>query len=135
MRIFDKFKKEDKFPFIDGKDKVTFTCRHIMSKQKCIDYVSHDLNGDWTFLCSECRKKLDLNSAMVVALVDLYKIEDISKYNNLQNNYQCEYDNISLKSNDEYEEWLTNIKEKIIETNISRNSQLRSDFSGIKIKR
>lgn len=30
MGLFDKLKKEDNFPFIDGKDKATFTCRHIM---------------------------------------------------------------------------------------------------------
>ena len=135
MGLFDKFKKEDNFPFVDGKDRATYTCRHIISKQSGIDYVSHDLNGDWTFLCSDCRKELDLNSAMIVALCDLYKVEDISKYNNLQNNYQREFGNISMKQNNEYEQWLTEIKDKIAETNIARNGQLRSDFSGIKIRR
>lgn len=135
MGLFDKFKKEDNFPFADGKDKATYTCRHIMSKQRGIDYVSHDMNGNWTFLCGDCRKELDLNNAMIVALCDLYKVEDISKYNNLQSNYQSEFGNISMKQNNEYEQWLTEIKDKIAETNISRNGQLRSDFSGIKIRR
>lgn len=38
-------------------------------------------------------------------------------------------------SDDEYEQWLTDIKDKIAETNMARNGQLRSDFSGIKIYR
>ena len=42
MGLFDKFKKQDNFLFVDGKDKATYTCRHIMDKQKNIEYVSHD---------------------------------------------------------------------------------------------
>ena len=40
-----------------------------------------------------------------------------------------------VKNNDEYEQWLTDIKDKIAETNIARNGHLRSDFSGIKFNR
>ena len=96
MGLFDKFKKEDNFPYSDGKERATFTCRHIMSKQSPIEYVSHDANGDWTFFCKSCSEELDLNNAMIVALCDLYKIA---------------------------------------ETNMARNGQLRSDFSGMKLSR
>ena len=48
---------------------------------------------------------------------------------------QSENGNITPKNTDEYEEWLSQIKDKITETNTSRNGQLRSDFSGIKINR
>ena len=135
MGLFNKLKKEDNFQFSDGKDKATFTCRHIMNKQSPIEYVSHDANGDWTFFCKSCSEELDLNSAMIVALCDLYKIADISKYNSLERNTQNEDGNISIKKDDEYEQWLTEIKDKIAETNIARNGQLRSDFSGIKLNR
>ena len=135
MGLFDKFKKEDNFQYNDSKNRATFTCRHVMSKQSPIEYVSHDATGDWTFFCKSCSEELDLNSAMIVALCDLYKIADISEYNTLEKNTQCENGNITVKNDDEYEQWLTDIKDKIAETNIARNGQLRSDFSGIKLSR
>lgn len=72
---------------------------------------------------------------MIVALCDLYKIADIGEYNTLEKNTQWENGNITVKSDDEYEQWLTGIKDKIAETNIARNGQLRSDFSGVKLSR
>ena len=135
MGLFNKNKKLNTFPYSDGKDKATFTCRHIMNKLENIEYVSHDKNGDWTFLCNNCSKALDLNSVMIVALCDLYKVADISQYCTLEKDMQNEKGNITSKNTDEYEEWLLQIKDKIVETNISRNGQLRSDFSGIKIYR
>lgn len=135
MGLFDKLKKENTFPYSDGKDKATYTCRHIINRQSPIEYVSHDANGDWTFLCKSCSEDLDLNSAMIVSLADLYKIADISEYCTLERNIQWENGNITEKNNDEYEQWLTNIKDKIAETNIARNGQLRSDYSGIKLNR
>lgn len=135
MGLFDKFKKEDNFQYNDSKNRATFTCRHVMSKQSPIEYVSHDATGDWTFFCKSCSEELDLNSAMIVALCDLYKIADISEYNTIEKNTQWKNGNITVKSDDEYEQWLTGIKDKIAETNIARNGQLRSDFSGIKLSR
>ena len=135
MGLFDKFKKEDNFQYNDSKNRATFTCRHIMNRQSPVGYVSHDVNGDWTFFCKSCSEELDLNSVMIVALCDLYKIADISEYNTLEKNTQFENGNITVKSDDEYEQWLTGIKDKIAETNIARNGQLRSDFSGIKLSR
>ena len=133
MGLFNKLKKKDDFPYIDGKYKATYTCRHIMEKRDNIEYVSHDANGDWIFLCENCSKQLDLNNSMIVALCDLYKITDISVYCALEKNTQYANGNITEKNNDEYDQWLTDIKDKIAETNIARNGQLRSDFSGIKI--
>lgn len=135
MGIFSHFKKESSFPFETGKQRAAFTCRHVMNKQSNIAYLSHDENGDWTFLCQECSKELDLNSAMIVALCDVYKVADITKYATLENNMQIENENITQKEINEYEKWLTDIKNKIAETNIIRNGQLRSDFSGIKLDR
>ena len=135
MGLFDKFKKEDSFPFMDGKNKAAFTCRHVMNKQNSIEYVSHDKNGDWTFLCKNCSEELDLYSAMIVALCDLYKVADISEYSTLDKNIQCKSGKTTVKNDDEYEQWLTEIKDKIAETNMARNGQLRSDFSGIKLER
>ena len=72
---------------------------------------------------------------MIVALCDLYKIADISEYSTLEKNTQFENGKITVKNDDEYEQWLIEIKDRIVETNKSRNGQLRSDFSGIKLER
>lgn len=40
MGLFDKFKKEDNFQYNDSKNRATFTCRHVMSKQSPIEYGS-----------------------------------------------------------------------------------------------
>lgn len=98
----------------------------------------YDTNGDCTFFCKSCSEELDLNSAMIVALCDLYKIVYIvyiREYNTLERNTQNENGNVTEKNNDEYKQWLTDIKDKIAETNIARNGQLRSDYSGIKLSR
>lgn len=72
---------------------------------------------------------------MIVALCDIYNIVNINEYSTLERNTQCENGNITYKNNDEYEQWLTRIKDGIVEINISRNGLLRSDFSGIRIFR
>jgi hypothetical protein len=61
-------------------------------------------------------------------LLDIEK----GKYNYLKdgNWYEKEFD-----KNDEYFNWLFAIEDKIINENIRRNKELRSDFSGIKINR
>ncbi|MBQ9658106.1 MAG: hypothetical protein IJV31_04985 [Clostridia bacterium] len=45
MGVFDKFKKEDNFPYVDGKDKATYTCRNIMNKQDKIADANIARNG------------------------------------------------------------------------------------------
>ncbi len=139
MGLFEKLginkEKKSIFPYNDGKDRAVYTCRHIMNKQEPIAYVSHDMNGDWTFLCKSCSQELDLNSVMIVALCDLYNVADISSYAALDENTQYEDDCITYKNDDEYERWLTDIKDRIAAVNVERNGKLRSDFSGIKIYR
>ena len=118
---------------------VVFTCRHFMSEGKTTTYISHKENGDYECFCSECEQKLDLNSVMVIGLDEILTEENKSffnvekgKYIYLQdeNWYEKEFD-----KNDEYFDWLFDIEDKIINENIRRNKELRSDLSGIKIKR
>ena len=118
---------------------VVFSCRHFMDKGERVTYISHKENGDYECFCSNCEQKLDLNSVMIIGLDEiltennksLFNIEK-GKYIYLQdeNWYEKEFD-----TNDEYFVWLFDIENKIINENVKRNKELRSDLSGIKIKR
>lgn len=133
MGLFN-FKKDEK-----SFNSVVFTCRHFMEEGKEVTYISHKENGDYECFCSNCEQKLDLNSVMVIGLEEiltennkeLLNIEK-GKYNYLKdgNWYQKEFD-----KNDDYFDWLFDIEDKIINENIRRNKELRSDLSGIKINR
>ena len=110
-----------------------------MEEGKEVTYISHKENGDYECFCSNCEQELDLNSVMVIGLEEiltennkeLLNIEK-GKYNYLKdgNWYQKEFD-----KNDDYFSWLFDIEDKIINENIRRNKELRSDLSGIKINR
>ncbi len=133
MGLFN-FKKDDK-----SFNSIVFTCRHFMEEGKEVTYISHKENGDYECFCSNCEQELDLNSVMVIGLEEiltennkeLLNIEK-GKYNYLKdgNWYQKEFD-----KNDDYFSWLFDIEDKIINENIRRNKELRSDLSGIKINR
>ena len=128
------FKKDEKV--LNG---VVFTCRHFMDKGKNVSYISHKENGDYECFCANCEQELDLDSVMIIGLEEiltdnnkeLFDIEK-GKYNYLKdgNWYEKDFD-----INDEYLVWLFDIEDKIVNENIRRNKQLRSDFSVIKIKR
>lgn len=134
MGLFDMFKKEEK-----KLSAVVFTCRHFMEEGKEVTYISHKNNGDYECFCSDCEQELDLNSVMVIGLEEiltennkeLLNIEK-GKYIYLKdgNWYQKDFE-----KNDEYFAWLSDIENKIINENIRRNKELRSDLSGIKINR
>lgn len=133
MGLFN-FKNDDK-----SFNSVVFTCRHFMEEGKEVTYISHKENGDYECFCSNCEQELDLNSVMVIGLEEiltennkeLLNIEK-GKYNYLKdgNWYQKEFD-----KKDDYFAWLFDIEDKIINENIRRNNELRSDLSGIKINR
>ena len=52
--VFGQNKKEiqmNKFLFKDAENTICFSCKHIIEEKKPILYVSHDIEGDWQFLC------------------------------------------------------------------------------------
>lgn len=135
MGLFN-FKKEKKIFMFNG---VIFTCRHFIEEGKTVTYISHKENGDYECFCQDCAQDLDLGSVMVIGLEELlnennkvlFNIEK-GKYTYLKgiNWYEKEID-----KSDEYNIWLFDIEEKIINENIRINEELRSDLSGIRIKR
>ena len=133
MGLFNKKKEETT---LNG---VVFTCRHFIDEGKDITYVSHKENGDYECFCSKCELELDLNSVMVIGLEEILsknnqEFFDLEKgkylYSKGKNWYEKQFD-----KNDEYFAWLFDIADKIINENIRRNKDLRSDLSGIKIRR
>lgn len=133
MGLFN-FRKDEKI--FSG---VVFTCRHFVEEAKEVTYISHKENGDYECFCSNCEHELDLNSVMVVGLEEilsesnkeLLNVEK-GKYNYLNDGKWYEKD---FDKDDEYFAWLFDIEDKIINENIRRNKELRSDLSGIKINR
>lgn len=141
--MFNIFKKKPDFPFKESMDTAVFSCKCVMREDKEISYVSHEVNGDWHFFCSDCGKQIGLDKIMIIALEDIAKkhieIVDFANLeqgkcaikNNVNNNFEV-YD---IYNND-YHRWLDDIKNKITEVNKSRNNNiLRSDYSGVRIKR
>ena len=83
MGIFDKFKSNKiEFSFKEDPNLATFTCIHVMSKEKPILYVSHDEDGDWQFLCGDNHTT---DEARIISLYEAYKLDNsISKLANMK---------------------------------------------------
>ena len=133
MGLFN-FKKEQKA--FNG---VVFTCRHFMNGEQ-VTYISHKENGDYECFCSNCSQNLDLNSVMVVGLEEIANTENNKSMFNIEKGKYIYYQDgnwyeNTLDKNNEYSTWLFDIEDKIIDENIRRNKELRSDLSGIKINR
>jgi hypothetical protein len=54
MSIFNLFgqnnKTENDFKFKDSENKAIFTCNHVLAGEPIL-YATHDIDGDWQFLC------------------------------------------------------------------------------------
>lgn len=134
MGLFDKFKKTNACI-----NNVLFTCRHIIEDENNATYFSHKLNGDYECFCSQCEKKLDLKSVMVIGLEEILNENNKDFFKLKEGNYIYFKDDNwyekEFEKNDEYTTWLFEIEDKIINENIRRNKKLRSDLSGIIINR
>ena len=141
--MFNIFKKKPDFPFKESMDTAVFSCKCVMREDKEISYVSHEVNGDWHFFCSDCSKQIGLDKIMIIALEDIAKKHiEIVDFVNLEpgkcaikNTINNNYEVYDIYNND-YHKWLDEIKNNITEVNKSRNNNvLRSDYSGVRIKR
>ena len=141
--MFNIFKKKPDFPYQESMDTAVFSCKCVMREDKEISYVSHEVNGDWHFFCSDCGKQIGLDKIMIIALEDIAKKHiDIVDFANLeQGKYAIGENNVDyfdvyyIKDND-YNKWLDDMKNKIVDFNkYHNNNVLRSDYSGVRIKR
>lgn len=130
MGLFNKFKKNER-----TFSAVVFTCSHCMNGEK-ISYVSHKNNNDYELLCSDCANKLDLNAIRVAGLEEISSSIAMD-FLNIKKGYYIKEDSGNWYEykieNTDYNNWVSQIQDKIIKENIKRNKQLRSDLSGIKI--
>ena len=78
MGLFDVFKKKEvNFPFRENPNLAIITCCHIIDEKSPILYASHDVEGDWQFLCGRDHVT---EEARVTALYNIYKLDNsISK--------------------------------------------------------
>lgn len=63
----------NEFPFEDAPNTATFVCRHILSGEKPILFVSHDEDGYWQFLCGGSHTEDD---AKIVSLMAAYRLDE-----------------------------------------------------------
>lgn len=77
MSIFNLFgpnkKTENEFKFKELENKAVFTCNHIL-KGEPILYVSHDMEGDWQFLCGQDNHSEE--NAKVVSLKEIVELDN-----------------------------------------------------------
>lgn len=137
------FKKKPDFPYKEPLDTAVFSCKCVMREDKEISFVSHEVNGDWHFFCSDCGNQIGLDRIMIIALEDIAKKHiEIVDFANLEqgkcairNNINFNWEVYGIYDND-YHKWLDDIKNKIVDVNKGRNNNvLRSDYSGVRIKR
>ena len=141
--MFKIFKKKTEFPFKESLDTAVFSCKCVMRENKDLLYVAHDQNSDWHFFCKDCGNKIDLDKIMIVSLEDVarnhIKILDLANLEigkfAIAEGKDTDWLVRDIEKN-EYHEWLKEIKNKIDQINKNRNDNvLRSDFSGVRIKR
>ena len=56
FNLFGQNKNEPKttlYKFKEPENTACIVCNHVLSKERTILYVSHDIDGDWQFLCGQ----------------------------------------------------------------------------------
>ena len=93
MGILDIFKKKkEDFPFKESPNLATFTCVHVINKERPILYVSHDLDGDWQFLCGDNHTTAE---ARIINLEEAFKLDNsISELVNMNRGEIAERENV-----------------------------------------
>lgn len=71
MGLFKKSKKIA-FPFTDSPNTATFTCCHVLNKERPILYVAHDEDGYWQFLCGAEHSE---EEARIVSLLEILQLD------------------------------------------------------------
>ena len=85
------------FPFNDKPNTTTFTCIHVINKEKPILFASYDNDGYWQFLCDMEHTN---EEARLVALSEIYELDKtIKEIANL------DYGKIAYR-NDENSKWI-----------------------------
>lgn len=44
---------KNEFKFKEPENTACFTCDHVLNRERPILYASHDIEGDWQFLCGQ----------------------------------------------------------------------------------
>lgn len=65
-------KNKSDFPFHDKPNTASFTCVHVMNRERPILHVTHDEDGYWQFLCGETHSE---EEARVISLAQAYELD------------------------------------------------------------
>jgi hypothetical protein len=83
LKIFGQNKTpKNRFDFIEPENTSCFVCNHVFNHERDILYASHDVEGDWQFLCGqedhteENAKIISLKNAAEIdqSINDLYEM-------------------------------------------------------------
>lgn len=61
------------FKFSDPKDKAVFTCSHVIHEKSPVLHVTHDIDGDWQFLCGH--EAHSVEDAHVISLQNAVELD------------------------------------------------------------
>lgn len=136
MGLFSIFKNKESNEYLNG---VCFICTHVLKNVENVKYISHKNNDDYELLCESCSKRFDFSNINVVGIEEIKRILNPNFLNIENGKYLLNQDGegwfeYSIE-NDEYNKEVFLAEDEIIAENIKRNGELRSDISGIKIKR
>lgn len=127
MGLFDKLKenkrmKEQKELTKNKYNVVAFMCQHLRDKNIRLCYASIDSRGIYRVTCNQCGKKLNYSNVVCVSLVDILDLH-LEEMQNVKN----------IIDNRNDWELTEEMEDNIINENIRRNNNLRSDITGRKI--
>lgn len=75
MSFFNLFRSraKDQDGFDEPGNTACFTCDHVLEHKRPINYVVHDIEGDWQFLCGE--EGHDESNIRIIALDQALQID------------------------------------------------------------
>lgn len=86
MFLKSLFKKP--FPFSENPKTAVFVCCHIAGRSADILNVTHDLDGDWQFLCGKTHSASD---GRIASLEEVFRLDPtVGKIADLQNGRSAE---------------------------------------------
>ena len=102
--MFNLFKKNKKkeYKFNEPENTACFTCEHIFNGERNILFVTHEVEGDWQFLCGQ-----EDHTSKDIKIISLKQVTEIDESVNYlyemplgigseRKNIECEWEHFKL---------------------------------------
>jgi hypothetical protein len=100
FKLFGQNKKESNktsYKFKEPENTACLVCDHVLSRQRPILYASHDIEGDWQFLCGK-----DDHTEENVKIISLKQVTDLDQTVNNLYEMPC---NVGAERKNEKDKW------------------------------